>query len=61
VIYKGAYDLWVNCGGTDTALVILEAYPYDSLFAVLVQIQIVTEADLEALDVILATFDAVDV
>jgi serine protease Do len=60
-VYRGAYDLWVNCGGTDTALVILEAYPNNSQFAVLVQIQIVTEADLEALDVILATFDVVDV
>ncbi len=60
-VYKGAYDLWVNCGGTNTALLVLEAYPYNSLFAVLVQIQIVTEADLEALDVILASFDAVDV
>lgn len=60
-VYTGAYDLWVNCGGTDTSLVVLEAYPYNSLFAVLIQIQIVTEADLEALDVILATFDAVDI
>ncbi|RLE15688.1 MAG: peptidase S1 [Actinobacteria bacterium] len=58
-VYTGAYDLWVNCGGTDTSLVVLEAYPYNAQFAVLIQIQIVTEADLEALDVILATFDAV--
>ena len=60
-VYTGAYDLWINCGGTNTALLVLEAYPYNSLFAVLVQIQIVTEADLDALDVILASFDAVDV
>lgn len=60
-VYKGAYDLWINCGGTNTALLVLEAYPNNSTFAVLVQIQIVTEADLDALDVILASFDAVDV
>lgn len=58
-VYTGAYDLWLNCGGTDTAFVVLEAYPPEKDFVVYVQIQIVTDADLEALDVILATFDVV--
>ncbi len=58
-VYTGAYDLWLNCGGTDTAFVVLEAYPQEEDFVVYVQIQIVTDADLEALDVILATFDVV--
>ncbi|MEA3511873.1 MAG: S1C family serine protease [Actinomycetota bacterium] len=58
-VYTGAYDLWLNCGGTDTAFVVLEAYPEAADFVVYVQIQIVTDADLEALDVILATFDVV--
>lgn len=58
-VYTGAYDLWLNCGGTDTAFVVLEAYPPEEDFVVYVQIQIVTDADLEALDVILATFDVV--
>jgi len=56
-VYTGAYDLWLNCGGTDTAFLVLEAYPQEADFVVYVQIQIVTDADLEALDVILATFD----
>jgi serine protease Do len=55
--FTGSYDLWGSCEGTDTALVALEAYPSDGEYVVLVQVQIVSEADLEALDVILATFD----
>jgi serine protease Do len=58
-VYTGAYDLWLDCGGTDTAFLVLEAYPEAADFVVYVQIQIVTDADLEALDVILATFDVV--
>ncbi len=58
-IYAGWYDLWLNCGGTDTTFLVLEAYPPEEDFVVLVQIQIVTDADLEALDMILATFDVV--
>ncbi len=57
-IYRGAYDVWRDCGGTSTSLVILEAYPSGVEFVVLVQIQVVTDADLKALDRILATFDA---
>ncbi|MEN8233510.1 MAG: S1C family serine protease [Actinomycetota bacterium] len=56
-VYTGAYDLWLNCDGTDTAFVVLEAYPADESFVALVQVQIVSDADLEALDVILASFD----
>ncbi len=58
-VYTGAYDVWAECGGTDTVLVVLEAYPSDAQFAVLVQIQVVTDADLDALDAILASFDVV--
>lgn len=58
-VYTGAYDLWLNCGGTNTAFVVLEAYPPEEEFVVLVQVQIVSDADLEAFDVILATFDVV--
>jgi len=39
--------------------VILEAYPATQDFVVFVQIQVVSDADLEALDVILASFDVV--
>ena len=54
--YTGAFDVWGNCAGTDTALIVVEAYPPGDLFAVVVQVQAVTEADLEALDTILQTF-----
>jgi serine protease Do len=56
-VYIGEYELWIDCDGTSTSLVILEAYPAGSEFAVLVQVQVVTDADLDALDTILATFD----
>jgi serine protease Do len=56
-VYKGQYDLWTNCGGTATVFIDLEAYPADGSFLVLVQVQVVDEADLEALDHILDTFD----
>jgi serine protease Do len=57
IIYAGAYDVWLDCGGTNTAFVVLEAYPEDEEFVILVQIQIVSDADLEAFDAILASFE----
>lgn len=56
-IYTGAYDLWIGCGGGTTAFVVLEAYPASNEFVVLVQVQVVSDADLEAFDVILGSFD----
>jgi len=56
-VYQGRYDLWTNCGGTATVFINLEAYPADRSFLVNVQVQVVDEADLEALDHILGTFD----
>lgn len=56
-VYAGAYDVWVDCGGVGTTFVVLEAYPASLEFVALIQIQIVSDADLEALDTILATFD----
>ena len=54
--YTGAFDVWNSCGGTDTALIVVEAYPPEGEFLVVVQVQAVTEADLEALDAILQSF-----
>jgi len=56
-VFTGQFDLWANCGGTDTALVVVEAYPPGNDFVVFVQIQVVSDADLDALDTILATFN----
>jgi serine protease Do len=58
-IYVGAYDVWLDCGDSDSLFVILEAYPPGQEFVVLVQVQIVSDADLDAFDMILATFDVV--
>jgi serine protease Do len=58
-VYAGAYDVWLDCDGTPTGIVVLEAYPEPTDFVVFVQIQVVRDADLAALDTILATFDVV--
>jgi len=58
-LYSGAYEVWTDCGGSETAIVNVEAYPESEDFVVFVQVQVVTDADLEALDVILSTFEVV--
>jgi serine protease Do len=55
-LYSGAYDLWTNCGGTDTLFVVVAATPESRAYIILVAVQVVTEADLAALDQILNTF-----
>ncbi len=56
--YVGKYDLWTQCGGENVLYVILAAEPIETRdFLVLVTVQVVTDADLDALDRILATFD----
>ncbi|NJN55828.1 MAG: hypothetical protein HC804_14435 [Anaerolineae bacterium] len=54
--YSGKYDVWLNCGGTETLLVVLGATPADGSYHTLVMVQVVSDADLAALDQILATF-----
>jgi serine protease Do len=58
--YRGAFDYYNRCGGT-TDYMILSAVPIQSGTNVLifVEIQIVSQADLDAADRILATFDIV--
>jgi serine protease Do len=55
-LYTGFFDVFSNCGGTSASYVIVAAQPEDASFLVSVQIQIVGERDLEALDQILNTF-----
>ena len=57
-LYSGKYDLWTGCGGTDSLYVVLAAHPADGSLLLLVQVQIVSDRDLEALDYILASFVA---
>ncbi len=55
-LYSGSYDLYVNCEGEDTLFVVVAAEPPDSSVLMMLQIVVVSEADLEALDRILNTF-----
>ncbi|MEZ5217190.1 MAG: hypothetical protein R2715_11565 [Ilumatobacteraceae bacterium] len=54
--FTGQFETWSSCGGTDAAMVIVAAYPPDGSYGVLVVVQVVTDADLEALDQILRSF-----
>ncbi len=58
-LYTGQYDLWEECGGIGTVSIVLAAAPADNSFITLVLVQVVSDADLEALDQILATFQVV--
>lgn len=55
-LYAGSYDLWQECGGTDTLYVVVSAKPESGAYSIVVSIQVVTDADLAALDQILNTF-----
>jgi len=59
--YRGFYDYYNNCGGQGGAYLILSAVPVQDTGDVLVfvEIQIVSDADVEAADHILKTFDIV--
>jgi serine protease Do len=55
-VYSGFYDLYLECGDVGSVIVELAAMPEDGSFIIFVQIQAVTDADLDALDRILDTF-----
>jgi len=54
--YTGVYDLWENCGPEGSTFVVLAAEPGDGSFLILVQVVVVTDRDLAALDEVLRTF-----
>jgi serine protease Do len=58
--YTGLYDVWSECGGTDTILLTLAATPGDGAFLIYILVQIVSDADLEALDRIFNSFLVID-
>jgi serine protease Do len=58
-LYAGLWDIWDSCGGTDSSIINVAAQPADGSFIMLVQVQVVTDADLDALDQALATFVAI--
>ncbi len=58
-LYTGRMEVWENCAGTDTIIVNIAATPQDRSFMMLVQMQVVSEADLDALDQAINSFVAV--
>lgn len=58
-IYTGAYDLYLDCGGGDTLIIVLAARPADGSHEVIMVGQVVTDDDAVALDRALATFNVV--
>ncbi|MCK5634083.1 MAG: trypsin-like peptidase domain-containing protein [Anaerolineales bacterium] len=60
-LYRGAYDLYESCGGTGTSYLVLTAFPIDDPGAFLIEldVQIVSDADLEAFENIIASFNVV--
>ncbi len=55
-VYTGQYDIWNNCGGEGTTFVVLSAAPADNAYLVVLEIQIISDADVEAFDNVLASF-----
>ena len=58
-VFTGKYQLWLDCGGGTNDVVTLVAVPADGSYTAVMQAQIVTAADLDALDQAFATFNSV--
>lgn len=57
-LYTGRFQIWDACAGTDNAYIVLAAVPADNSYTAIITVQVTSEADLEALDQIFATFVA---
>jgi serine protease Do len=55
-LYTGFFDLWIDCDGAGTMVVAVGVEPEDQSFLAIVLVQVVSEADLEALDRIIDSF-----
>jgi len=55
-LYVGVFDLYYDCGDEKSVFIVIAAEPPDGSFVVLVEIVVVTEADLEAADTIIRTW-----
>jgi serine protease Do len=58
-VFTGQYDLYVNCTGVGSSLIVLAAEPADRSYAVVIIAQLITSADFDALDQVLNTFNVV--
>jgi len=62
ILYRGKYDLFYNCGGEfGPWFLVLTAVPKDDSteLMIMIEVQIVNDADLEAVDRILESFEVV--
>ncbi len=55
-VYTGSYDFWYDCGSSEAMMLVLAARPADQGYLAVVMVQMLTDADLEAADEILASF-----
>lgn len=55
-LYTGFFDLWSDCDGSGTLVVAVGVEPADQSFLAIVLVQVVSDADLEALDRIIDSF-----
>ena len=55
--FLGHFEVFADCGDTGATTIVVAAFPTDGAYGVLVNVQVVTDADLVALDEILRTFD----
>lgn len=58
-VFTGKYDLYTDCAGQGSVIIVLAAEPADASHAVVLLAQAITDADLEAVDHILNTFNVV--
>jgi serine protease Do len=58
-LYTGVYDYYESCNGTTTEAVVLTFVPNNRAYVGLVAIQLTSEADYEALDEILESFQVI--
>ena len=58
-MFTGKYQVWQDCGGTTNDVVTLVAVPADASYLAVIQAQIATDADLDALQQAFDSFNAV--
>ncbi|MDF2575124.1 MAG: hypothetical protein K0S05_2036, partial [Agromyces sp.] len=57
--HLGVYSYWTNCGGVGTSAIVVAANSVAGDYVILMSLQAVTEADMAAIDRVLASFVAV--
>jgi serine protease Do len=58
-VFTGQYQYWSDCGASASEYVALVANPGDSSYTAVIAVQILSDADWEALDQAFASFNVV--